>query len=157
MPRCFFLVFSLSVAGAILLAIFAGLTTLAYKHPKGYARLHEILWRALSVIFFLYTVYELGVVAGRSSMWPFIATDRFEAARASGQSLNWVFIYPMVIYIASVAYFGFLRYLPKLTGREDDYVPQSGFLISFGREAKKSKTKITKKTRSLTDRDSGEQ
>lgn len=127
------------VAGAILLAIFAGLTTLAYKHPKGYARLHEILWRVFTIIFFLYCVYEFGVLSGRSTMWPFVSADKFDAARASGPALEWVFVYPMLIFVATISYLGFLRYLPRLVGREDDYVPQSGFVIPLGREVKEPK------------------
>src|SRR5687768_4768621 len=109
------------VAAGILLALLTGLTTLAYKHPKGYARIHEIFWTVLFVVFGIYSVFIFGVKFGVTTMWPYIDASEFEHARAAGPNL-WTFIYAWAIFLALVLYLSFLRYLPKLVGNDDEFV-----------------------------------
>lgn len=132
------------VAAGILLALLTGLTTLAYKHPKGYARVHEMFWRVLFVAFGIYSVFIFGVKFGVSTMWPFIDVGKFDQARAAGPDV-WTFIYAWAIFIALVLYLGFLRYIPKLVGKDDDFVPEAGFVIPLVRRSTKNKPANTKK------------
>lgn len=132
------------VAARILLALLTGLTTLAYKHPKGYARVHEIFWRVIFVVFGIYSVFIFGVKFGVTTMWPFLDPGKFDQARAAGPNL-WTFVYAWAILVALLLYLGFLRYLPKLVGKDDEYVPQAGFIIPLvrggARESELNKTK----------------
>jgi hypothetical protein len=141
------------VAAAVLLAVVGGLATLAYRHPSGYVRVHEFLWRTLFVVFILYSIFQIGVAVGTSNMWEFIAADKFEAARAAKWSLGWSFLYPLLIFIASVLYLGFLRYLPRLVGRDDEYQPEAGILIPTVRGYEK-KGESNRKKRRPSDRPS---
>lgn len=139
------------VAAGILLALLTGLTTLAYKHPKGYARVHEIFWRVLFVAFGIYSVFIFGVKFGVSTMWPFIDAGKFDQARTAGPDL-WSFIYAWAIFIALVLYLSFLRYLPKLVGKDGEYLAESGFIIPLVRRSTKNKPTKTKKTRQFSER-----
>lgn len=131
------------VAGGISLALLTGLTTLAYKHPTGYARVHEMFWRVLFVVFAIYGVFIFGVKFGVSSMWPYIDAGKFNEARAAGPSL-WTFIYTFAIFVALMLYLGFLRHLPKLVGKEDEYVPEDRFVIPLVRGGGKTESKKRK-------------
>lgn len=117
------------VAGALLLGLLGGLATIAYKHPKGYARVHDLLWRALTVVLVLCFVFMIGVQVGQSNMWEFISPDKFADAWANRLPLRWAVIYPFGIYAATMLYLGFLRRLPKLVDREDEYEPEDGIVI----------------------------
>lgn len=140
------------MAAGISLALLTALTTLAYKHPKGYARVHEVFWRVLSVVFGVYSVFIFGVKFGTATMWPYIDAGKFEHARAAGPSL-WTFIYAWAIFTALLLYLGFLRYLPKLVGKDDEHVPEAGFVIPLVRGSTKSKPTRTKKKHQLSEKE----
>lgn len=78
-------------------------------------------------------------------MWPYIDSSKFEHARAADPNL-WTFIYAWAIFTALVLYLGFLRYLPKLVGKDDEHVPEAGFVIPLVREGTQTKPTEQRKT-----------
>jgi|SRR6266404_3012334 len=125
-----------TVVAGIILAALTGLTTLAYKEPGAYRRLHNFLWPGLLIIFILYFAFNLGVMSGQSRMTPYIALDKFEGALRARESGDH-FLLAFGLYFGLSLYLGFLRYLGKLVGRGPDE-PESGIFIGWVSDRKKS-------------------
>lgn len=125
-----------TIVAGIILAALTGLTTLAYKEPKAYRKLHNFIWPGLLIIFILYFVFNLGVMSGQSRMTPYIALDKFEEALRSRESGDH-FLLAFGIYFGLTLYLGFLRYLGKLVGRGPDE-PESGIFIGWISDRNKS-------------------
>ena len=101
--------------GSTLFALaLAGLSFLAYWEPLGYRRLHNYLWPSLSIIYVFYFTFEMGVLSGRSRMWPYVAAEKFDQAQGASTSDFGSF---SILLIGLMLFLTFLRFLGPLLGR----------------------------------------
>jgi hypothetical protein len=101
--------------GATLFAMaLAGLTFLAYWEPLGFRKLHNYLMAGLFVVWVFDFTYEMGFLAGKAQMGPYLQYEKIELALQAGKS---DFGSLSLLFAAVIFYLAFLRGLGSLIGR----------------------------------------
>ena len=105
--------------GGLILAAISALTFLAYKHPKGYSRLHTILNFSAMLFFIALSGWYYGVIYGVSAVKAFIpAAANADAAAALKAAQPLPYWFPWVG-LATVVYLFALTFLPRLLAEDD--------------------------------------
>jgi hypothetical protein len=101
-----------TIISAIVMAAISGLTFIAYKHPKGYARMYLPVMLSGMAVFLLYATYSIGFLYGFSAAS--IAYMKLNPPplhfpeTESGSPTFWMLLLPVIF----VGYLSFLLALP---------------------------------------------
>jgi len=111
----------------LLIAGVSGLTVLAYKRPRGYAKMHVFLRWIPWVVLFCGYAWNMDITFARYRMLPFIAPDKSDASIAYVEMHTISFLWLMVGGLGSSLYLSFLRNLPDILKEEqNDTTTKSG-------------------------------
>jgi hypothetical protein len=106
-----------TIISAIVMAAISGLTFIAYKHPKGYARMHYPVMITFGAVWVLYATYSIGYVYGfgdAASAFLKLNPSAYlhSPERESHSPTLWIFLLPVLF----IGYLSFLRALPYILG-----------------------------------------
>ncbi|MGA2978045.1 MAG: hypothetical protein ABSD76_00510 [Terriglobales bacterium] len=104
----------------LLVAGISGVTFMAYKHPRGYAKMHPFLIWGAVLVNLVGNLWNLDLVLSLHRMYPFIPLDKFPAARAFVEEQTIPFFWLLVGCLGVICYAAFLRYfLPDMLKEEN--------------------------------------
>jgi hypothetical protein len=87
----------------IVLASVTGLTALAFKHPRAFARLYPYLFLAVSVLFMGFTVWHFAVHFTWTTLIPFIQQGQISVAHQSVGNLELPYVWVCGAYVFILA------------------------------------------------------
>ena len=111
---------------ALLLASVTGVTAVAFRHPKGYARLFPYLLLAVSLIFIAVTIWQGAVELTWHRVEPFIADDSVDVAESSKPGLSVAYGWVVLWYVATSGFLWVNLKLPPFLQLTDNARPRPG-------------------------------
>jgi len=112
-----------AVLSGLVLTGLSGLTMLAFRHPRAFARLYPYLNLAVSVLFLLLTAWHLAVQVTSTAVFPYVDRDAFAEAQAAVATLTIPYLWACAIYVALLAFFWIcMRLPPFIKATEEDDV-----------------------------------
>ena len=116
---------------ALLLAGVSGVTVVAFRHPKGYARLFPYLLFIASLFFAGVTIWQGAVEFSWHRMEPFIAEDSRAGAESAKPGLSVAYGWVVLWYVATASFLWVNLKLPPFLQLTDEPGARPG-----GRESK---------------------
>ncbi len=107
----------------LLLAAVSATTVVAFKHPKGFARLFPYLLSVASVLFVGITLWHLAVEITWSNLHQFLATDSMSNAESVKTQLSLPYIWIAFWYVGVVAFLWVNLKLPPFLQVSDEDNP----------------------------------
>lgn len=92
------------ISGGVLASL-TGLTALAFKHPRAFARLYPFLNAAATVVFLGLTVWQVAVEVTWTGVRPFLNQATLDAARLAKTDLVLPYFWICFAYGTLLAYF----------------------------------------------------
>lgn len=101
-----------------LLAVLSGITIIAYRHPKSYAKICDHIFRLYMAIIACISFWNVGCTASLKALTPYISADTLVEAGTKIEGVK----FSTLFYVITVAVFGYLfslQFLPFLL-KEDE-------------------------------------
>ena len=92
-----------SLLSGLVLASVTGLTALAFKHPRAFARLYPYLTLAISILFAGLTVWHFAVHFTWIALTAFIQQEQISVAYRSVENLELPYVFVCVAYVGILA------------------------------------------------------
>ena len=105
---------------ALLLAAVSGVTVVAFRHPKGYARLFPYLIIGATLIFVAITIWHGAVEFTWHRMVPFVAEESIDAAEIQKPGLSVAYGWTVLLYMATAGFLWVNLRLPPFLQLTDE-------------------------------------
>lgn len=107
-----------TIVGTLICSAIGGITFIAYKHPRGYERMHAPLaWTVVGVLL-LWITYSIGVTSGYHQAASKI-TENHPDIFVGTKPVSYAFLWSLVVAVSAIFYLGFLRFLPHILGQTE--------------------------------------
>ena len=101
-----------ALISGVVLASLSGITALAFKHPRAFAKLYPFLTLVVSVAFLGLTIWQAAVHVTWTGIQPFVNHSQRDAASLVKASLTLPYVWICVAYTALLVFFWINLKLP---------------------------------------------
>ena len=111
----------------LLLACVSGATVVAFKHPKGFARLFPYLLAVATVLFLGFTVWHVAIEVSSTNLLPYIEQETLHEATNVKQRLRPPYSWVAIWYLGVITFLWINLKLPpflQVTDERDEEMDQ---------------------------------
>jgi len=110
----------LAFLGALVLAALTAISIIAYRHPKGYAKLFRTIGEFLIWMVFGIAGFAIGVGGAHRMLIPYIQPGKQAAAANEIARVTPNPLWTLLIFLAIFGFFAFLSRLPQILEHDPD-------------------------------------